>query len=470
MKGNNHVILLNPPSTKIAIRDNYCSKVSQAAYINHPIDLLIQSGYLKPEYQVHLIDAVVQKLSESDCLARIKSFNPKAVFALTGNATWNTDSVFLEHLKSLLPQIKLVASGDIFLEDPVGYLTRNPSIDAILTDYTVPSLTAFFNGTENDLREMVVRNGSKILDYRTSRATGEAFTIPIPMHELFTTLDYRYPFVKHRPFATIMTEFGCPFRCAFCVMGTLGSKYRTIDNILEELAYLKTMGIRDIFFVDQSFGSRKDRNDELCTAMIENNLTFDWLCFSRVDLLDEHILSRMKQAGCHTIILGVETASQSLLDRYRKGYTLSQVRNIFSELRRLKIRSVATFLLGLPGETWDSACDTIQFAKTLACDYASINIAVPRMGTDFRAWAINQNLIDPSLDQFDQSGSHVVMETSMLSKHDLLRLKKKAILSFYFDPFFLARRLAAIRSLSELGIQLREGCYLLKNWVSRSDD
>ena len=43
------VLLLAPPARRLVIRDSFCSKVSQADYLNHPIDLLLQSGRLSRE-------------------------------------------------------------------------------------------------------------------------------------------------------------------------------------------------------------------------------------------------------------------------------------------------------------------------------------------------------------------------------------------------------------------------------------
>jgi len=112
------VLLLNPPSREIVIRDNFCSKVSQAAYINHPIDLLVQSGFLGQEFEVHLVDAVIEKLSPDLCLDRMVWFRPHAIFSLAGNASWDEDSAFFRSIRHRLPDVKLIAGGDVFLDDP----------------------------------------------------------------------------------------------------------------------------------------------------------------------------------------------------------------------------------------------------------------------------------------------------------------------------------------------------------------
>ena len=86
------ILLLNPPGDKLYQRDMYCSAVSKANYYWPAIDLLILSGILGEKYEVHILDAIAEKLEPERCLARIKKENFKAIIFLTGTASWNTSS------------------------------------------------------------------------------------------------------------------------------------------------------------------------------------------------------------------------------------------------------------------------------------------------------------------------------------------------------------------------------------------
>ena len=425
----------------------------------------MQSGRLSEiDYSIHLIDAVVDRLTEEDCIRRIAALEPDIVYALTGNASWDSDLSFFRKLRTVLPQIRLAVGGDVFLEDPIRMMSQFDVFDALVMDFTTGGLTDYLSGRK-PCRGMIYRDRGRIVDDRSPKPSGESFEIPVPLHAIFTSKDYRYPFILKRPFATVMTEFGCPFHCAFCVMGALGWRRRPVDNVMKELQAIRAMGIRDIFFIDQSFASDRSRATEFCEALVHALPDMRWLGFTRVDLLDEELILKMKQSGCHTLILGVETASPELLDRYRKGYSLDQVRTIFSLLSRLRIRTVATFLLGLPGETWDSAIRTIEFARDLECDFASINIAAPRMGKDPRRWSIEAGLVAENELRFDQSGSRIVMNSTVLSAEDLARLKRLAIRRIYLRPRYLLKRLFALRSIDEFRIQSREAIQLVINHV-----
>jgi len=468
MSSKPDLVLLNPPAAEITIRDNYCSKVSQGSYINHPIDLVVQSGFLREQFQLHLVDAIVEKLSVRQCLDSIRKIDPVCIYSLAGNASWAEDKRFLATLRKEMPNTLLAAGGDVFLEDPVSGLRELSYLDAVVTDYCTPDLLRYFGDRGHGrFKQIVHRESGNIVDGREPVKEGSSFEIPVPEHMLFCRLDYRYPFVRNRKFATVITEYGCPFKCSFCVMGTLGYKLRPVENVMTELEYLSQMGIRDIFFVDQSFGSRRDRSLELCSEIRARCPRLRWVCFSRVDIVDRAIMQIMKSAGCHTVILGVESASEELLKDYRKGYSLDKIREAFRIARSLKIRTVATFLLGLPGETWESACRTIEFARELNCDFASLNVAVPRMGTEMRKQAVAKGYIDPDLQQFDQSGTEVVMQTETLTRDQLVQLKRKAVRDIYLRPGYIFRRLTALRSWDEFIIHAREGYNLFSKFLCK---
>lgn len=48
-----------------------------------------------------------------------------------------------------------------------------------------------------------------------------------------------------------------------------------------------------------------------------------------IDTIDEELLSLMKGAGCHTVMMGVESAEQEILDRYHKKITLKKIIGAF---------------------------------------------------------------------------------------------------------------------------------------------
>jgi radical SAM superfamily enzyme YgiQ (UPF0313 family) len=455
------VLLLNPPATDLIIRDYYCSKTTKSNYLFQPIDLLAQSGRLTRHFEVTFIDAVVDRLDEATCRERILAYAPDAILFLSGAISFTYDLPFLAEVKRQLGgTTALIGSGDIFLEEGERWLEENPFLDAVILDFSNDDVAALLLGEHDRIEEAVFRAEGAIRAVRQPRARRGAFDLPLPRHDLFLNPGYHFSFARREPFTTVLTDYGCPFPCSFCVMSGLGSKFRSVDNVLDELRHVRSLGVREVFFIDQTWGVSKERNREICRRMIDERLDLGWATYTRADILDAETLALWRRAGCHTLMLGVESASPEMLKAYRKGYKANQVASGLQMVRDAGIRTVGTFIIGLPEDTRESIEATIQLACELPLDFASFSVAVPRFGTPLRSQARETGLID-DLRVMDQAGESVAMPTHNLSQDEVLVLKRKAVRHFYLRPGFLLRRLFSVRSLWELKAQLGEGLALL---------
>jgi anaerobic magnesium-protoporphyrin IX monomethyl ester cyclase len=455
-------LLLNPTAPELVIRDYYCSKTTKSNYIFQPVDLLMQSGRLAEHYELRFIDAVVDRLSPEACRAQVLEYRPDVIVFLTGAISWEADLPFVRGLKEALGgACRTVASGDIFQEEALRWMEEQPWLDAAIRDFANEDALRYLQGRDEGLENIVYRRNGELKEASTKRARNSYFEMPLPRQELFQNPRYHFSFVRDKPFATVLTDFGCPYPCTFCIMSTLGSKFRSVDSVMEELRGLKRLGVKEIFFIDQTWGVAKERNLELCERMVKEGLSFGWVTYCRVDVINEEVLRAWREAGCHTLIFGVEFADAEMLKRYRKGYRPDQIAQGLKTAQALGIRTVGTFILGLPEDTRDSIEATIELACDLPLDFASFNVAVPRYGTPLRGQAKGDGLIG-DLRSMDQAGGTVAMPTRHLTQADVQGLKRKAIFRFYLRPSFLWRRLTSIRSWWELKSQLAEGWALLR--------
>lgn len=85
----------------------------------------------------------------------------------------------------------------------------------------------------------------------------------------------------------------------------------------------------------------------------------------------------MKEAGCITIFIGVESADQQQLDRMCKNTTITKIENAFKIAHKLKIRTIASVALGMPGDTKEIMNKTIKFVHKLKPNYAIYSLATP---------------------------------------------------------------------------------------------
>lgn len=453
------VLLLVPPASGVVIRDYYCSKTSQANYLHPPIDLAVQGGWLRARgLEPTLIDATVQRLDADTALARARDARPDAVFALAGAVSWDDDEAFLRRVADELA-VPVYASGDLFMESPAESLARWDFLAGVLTDFTSDELARHLAGERFEHDSLVLRD-EPARDFKRTRGARE---IPVPAHDLFVDLPYRYAFARRYPMAGVYVGYGCPYTCSFCITGELGSSVRPAENVIAELRALRELGVRELFVQDQCFGQPRAPFEALLDAMIEADLGFGWWTFTRVDVLDEALARKMKAAGCHTVILGVESASEEILKNHRKGYGTQLVREGFALAEAAGLRTAATFILGLPEETPESIRRTIEFACSLPADYASFNVAVPRAGTKLRTSAVEAGLVDAERVVMDQSGFEPTLPTAGLSVEELRAWRRRAVASFYLRPGYLLRRLRHLRTPTEFVSQMRDAYKLLRH-------
>ena len=439
------VLLLHCPGDQIYLHDYYTSYSSKANYYWPPSDLVLLSGVLR-DFDLAVIDAVADRLSEDDCLARIREFHPEAVVFTTGTATWKSDFAFTARLRAE-SKAKILASGSIFLFEAERFLSAAPHVDAAILDITSPEIADYIEGRDKDFTALAMRRDGKVSRPEIPRPPS-TFDIPIPRHELFNLRVNRSPLARHRPFALVVTSIGCPFGCVFCVAGAVAYRWRSLQGVLAELESLKALGIREIMFNDPTLTVSKKRMMDLCREMEARKMRFSWVCNAHLTTLDDELAAAMKKAGCHTVMIGVESGQEEILAATEKNITREKALAAFRICKKHRIRTLAYFIIGLPGETSDSVARTIRFAKDLDPDFASFTVLTPDIGSPLRQKSIDEGRLDPNVLLFD-STCPPVFSSGALSQEELWKFRQKAVRSFYLRPAYLLKQLGAVRSFKD---------------------
>jgi radical SAM superfamily enzyme YgiQ (UPF0313 family) len=245
------------------------------------------------------------------------------------------------------------------------------------------------------------------------------------------------------PTGTLISGRGCPHKCSFCSSAAMHGhklRMRSAENIVNEMEHL--IDVHDakmIAFMDDTFTMNRKRVEEVCSEIKERDLDFYWGCTARVDTLSRKLLKEMKDSGCITLFLGVESADQQHLDKLNKRVTIDRIRQTFKLTRELNVRTVASAVLGMPGDTKQSIEKTISFVKSLNPSYAVFSLATPYPGTDFYIRASKKNLIKVN-DWSKYTLLTPVLETVDCSMEELKSLQKKAFRDFYLRPSYIIRQ------------------------------
>lgn len=181
--------------------------------------------------------------------------------------------------------------------------------------------------------------------------------LPRPAWDYFVDQPYRWDvnFFADAPVFTMNTSRGCPFQCTFCSVGSIwGRRYTcfSAERIVSDIEHLiENYGARGIYFREDNFTLDEKRLRRFCHLMTGKNLQIPWVCESRVSTLTRELVEVMVRAGLRGLYFGVESGSQRLLDFMRKGVTVAQIESAFRWCHECGVKSAASVVVGLPGET-----------------------------------------------------------------------------------------------------------------------
>lgn len=214
--------------------------------------------------------------------------------------------------------------------------------------------------------------------------------LPFPNYEFFDSVDLKN--IKNYP---LITSRGCPFQCIYCCVGKISGprwRARTPKNVLDELMHAKEKyKIQHFSVLDDNFTLNMKRAKRICELILNEELNLKWDCLNgvRADRLDLELLGLMKDSGCETISIGIESGSSKVFNNIKKGETLEAIVKAVENIKKVGIKVTASFIIGLPGENMKTIGESIDFANKLNLDLCLWNLAVPYPGTELFEWVQN---------------------------------------------------------------------------------
>ncbi len=170
-------------------------------------------------------------------------------------------------------------------------------------------------------------------------------------------------------FTTMQTSRGCPWPCVFCDIPIFNEgkwRSRSPAHVIAEFEQLQKDGYGAVYFVDDHFLLQPKRIEAICKGIVENGITIEWGCEGRVDSTCAELFPAMAEAHCRTLMFGIESGSQKVLDRLKKEQTLAEVEAAVNKAKDAGIQIVhGFFVVGNPDETEEDMRETFRFASKL---------------------------------------------------------------------------------------------------------
>ena len=445
------VLFVNPPQT--------ASKYKFMGVIAPPLGIAYMAGVLQENnIDVEILDASAEDMNFKDVEKELLKRKPDLVALTALTPTIGRALETAQVVKETLPDSIVVMGGYHPTFNFIETL-EDENVDIVIRgegEYIMLNLVQALENQSSlhDVKGIVFedKNSKEIVVNPEAPLIQDLDELPFPALNLLPMKKYRLLDMDTH-MTTMITTRGCPMQCSFCSSAAMHGKKireRSVENIVDEIEYLNTnYDIDTIAFMDDTFTLKKRKVMAICDEILKRNIEIMWGCTSRVDTLDEKLLKKMKEAGCITIFIGVESADQQQLDNMCKNTTIAKIENAFKIAHKLKIRTIASVALGMPGDTKEIMNKTVKFVHKLKPNYAIYSLATPYPGTRFYKEAFEKNLIKIK-DWSKYTLITPILETIDCSLNDMRKIQAKAFMKFYLRPHYIIRQF------------LQDGPYLLK--------
>lgn len=224
------------------------------------------------------------------------------------------------------------------------------------------------------------RNGMLQPFYHSSGNIVDVNRWPIPARHLVPIHEYCY-YVNGVAATPIVTARGCPYDCGFCSHweGYRKARMRDLENVIVEIQELKHDGFRAFIIYDDEFNLNPARLLAFCEMVEYENIQFRAIV--RSDLFTREQAKALKYAGCHEVAVGVESGSEAILQGVGKRTTPAINSRCREICREHDIRFKAFTILGLPGETRETAEATRRWLIENEVDEFGLSVFMPYPGS-----------------------------------------------------------------------------------------
>lgn len=400
-----------------------------------PYNLCLIASMVRADYDVQIVDANIDNLTEDDLFRIISRIKPHVVgISVLMDKYGVTGHTVAQIAKSVNSEIKTVIGGvyattnskDVIEDENIDYLVKGEG------EYCFKDLLDFINGCQEDIPKGVwYKNEGKVIDGGRTDLITDLDELPLPSYDLIDFLKYANNVERNsvdrpslKPFGRVLTSRGCNQKCIFCQVEQIaGLKYRgrSANNVLDEIEWLKKKyAIRSFIIDDDNFLTSRRRAIELFEGLIKREINLPWKAIAvAAFLLDDELMALMKKSGCEYIDIAIESGSERVLKEIiNKPVTKQKILEVVNSAKKNDIFIAANFVIGFPGESWDEIRESLKFAEEIDVDYVKIFNAIPLNNTKLYTLAKETNALLPGFDSGIVDWKHGWIETEDFKAND----------------------------------------------------
>ena len=436
------VVFVRPPNLQKS------GQWKKQGVIRCPLNISLLASFIRErgDYECSIIDFETKEVScPSEMANIILGESPKYVCLTTLTPRYPTVVRIAQQIKQLDPEVVTIVGGPHVTGSP--QTTMYEGISYGIIGEGEEALLELLNTLEKGKTVSAVKN----LVYRDNGTTkaNEARPfirnldeLPFPAWDLMELDEYLDPAYFEGTHLATFSGRGCPYDCSFCascVTWRRKLRLKSVENVMNEIRHIvDVLGINNLMFWDDSFAANKKRAIAICNSIIEERINLNYTVQIRADSLSEDLAAALRDSGCSFAAIGVESGNDEILKRIGKKETKAQLRRAVKIMKEASLPVIASYIIGLPGDTHETIKQTIDFAFELDANQSKFMILAPYPGTRVYNLAVRRGLVDPmSFEQMESLNYYdsVAINLSEVSDEDLIRYQDEAY--SYFDELKL---------------------------------
>lgn len=431
------IVFINPPRHD---EDTY-SDFAPGESRDPPFGLCyLASMVRKHGYRPYIVDAEALRYSLKQTAENALKYKPDYIGITATTYAVNSAISIAKYLRKKT-KAKLIIGGchvSILPKDLMPYFDVGVIGEG---EYTLIELLDAFENKKplKNIRGLVYKQKERLVKTGKRPYIIDLDELPKPAFDLLPNLTkyYRLPVQStiKLPSMSFITSRGCPEQCTFCDKTICGSRVRahSAEYVYDVIKWLvDKYKIKSMMFHDDNFLLFRKRNLDLVRLLKKNGIDLKFNCLARVDITSEDYLTKLKEGGLWQVNFGIETASQKILDFFKKGISLEQVEKAVNIFDEIGIRTKGLLMIGNPFESKKTLEQTKRFVMKLKLKDVSIAYFTPFPGTKIFPDIQKYGKLVDTYDKFNMFW--VVFVPNGLKKEDLEHYYIGIYKNFYLRP------------------------------------
>lgn len=439
------VVLLNP-NTGLEERIE-----NEAAW--PPLGLLYLGTVLQEGgHEVKIIDNARVQLPVESVADQVKKDDPEVVGISALTPTFRQSIKLAQAIKEKNPEIKIVYGNYHSTFEHERLLKNYPIVDCVVLGEGEHTFLEFVNTLEKDgeikdVKGIAFRHDGGVV--KTPRPLiRELDKLPFPDRTLLEQ-EYRSEIVgilgSGCKFTTVLTSRGCPYGCKYCACSAFTSRtvrFRSPENVVEEMEMLWEEGYGEIGFVDDNLLLNGKRIEKICELLKARKIKLNMWAEGRVDQASLGVLRKFSRAGCKTIYYGIESGTTKVLNYFGKNITPELSRKAVSNSKKAGIENIiGSFIVGAPIETPEDVKRTFDFALSLkGMDFPQMNVLNLSPGMELWDEAIKSGYLNED-EYWEVPVAAVNVYPSYIKEKELTKMIDDFYKEFIKRPSYLTSQL-----------------------------